>query len=119
MTSMSPESRFDSLFDKFKTSDLVWSNQIFTNMANSLYKQMCGFLPESSYDVKTQQVLDDFSLKALQWFSTDDQPNNLVSLDISKCYPSILINNRSIYYTRYHRALHAETSTELLWGILY
>lgn len=33
-------------------------------------------------------------MTALQWCSTDDQPDNLVSLDISKCYPSILINNK-------------------------
>ena len=84
----------DCLFNKFKTSDFVWSNQSNTNMATSLYKQMCGFLPESSYDVKTQQVLDDFYPKALQWCSSKDQPDNLVSLDISKCYPSILINSK-------------------------
>ena len=29
-------------------------------MVVSLFKQMCGYLPESSRDVKTQQVLDDF-----------------------------------------------------------
>ena len=80
-------------FDKFKTVDFVWSNQSYTNMATSLFKQMCGYLPESCYDTKTQQVLDDFYPKALQWCSTGDQPDNLVSLDISKCYPSILINN--------------------------
>ena len=83
----------DSLFDKFKTADFVWSNQSYTNMATSLFKQMCGYLPESCYDTKTQQVLDDFFPKALQWCSTGDQPDNSVSLDISKCYPSILINN--------------------------
>lgn len=40
----------DSLFDKFKTADFVWSNQSYTNMATSLFKQMCGYLPESCYD---------------------------------------------------------------------
>lgn len=54
---------------------------------------MCGYLPESNYDTEKQQVLDDFDPKALQWCSTEDQPHNLVSLDVSKCYPSILINN--------------------------
>ena len=73
----------DSLFDKFKTADFVWSNQSYTNMATSLFKQMCGYLPESCYDTKTQQVLDDFYPKALQWSSTGNQPDNLVSLDIS------------------------------------
>ena len=58
-----------------------------TNCTQSIY------LPENCYDTKTQQVLDDFYPKALQWCSTGDQPDNLVSLDISKCYPSILINN--------------------------
>lgn len=83
----------DSLFGNFKTADFVWSNQSYTNMAVSLFKQMCGYLPESNYDTKTQQVLGDFYPKALQWCSTDDQPDNLVSLDLSKCYPSILINS--------------------------
>ena len=82
------------LFNKFETADFIWSNQSYTNMATSLYKQMCGLLPESNYDVKTQQVLDAFYPKALQWCSTDDQRDNVASIDISKCYPSILINNR-------------------------
>ena len=84
----------DSLFDKFKTADFGLSNQSYTNMATSLFKQTCRYLPESCYDTKTQQVLDDFYPKALQWCSTGDKPDNLVSLDIWKCYPSLLINNK-------------------------
>ena len=56
---------------------------------------MRGYLPESQYDTKTWEVLDDFYPRALQWCSTDPAPDNLVSLDISKCYPSILIDNES------------------------
>ena len=59
---------------------------------------MCGFLPESSYDVKTQQVLDDFYPKALQWCSTKDQPDNYPGFQriffSYQCYSSILINNK-------------------------
>lgn len=54
---------------------------------------MCGYLPESQYDTKTRQVVDDFYPKALQWCSPEDRPDNVISLDVSKCYPSILINN--------------------------
>ena len=56
---------------------------------------MRGYLPGSQYDTKTQEVLDDFYPRALQWWSTDPAPDNLVSLDISKCYPSILIHNET------------------------
>ena len=56
---------------------------------------MRGYLPESQHDTKTREVLDDFYPRALQWCSTDQAPDNLVSLDISKCYPSILIDNES------------------------
>ena len=56
---------------------------------------MRGYLPESQYDTKTREVLDDFYPRALQWCSTDPAPDNLVSLDISKCYPSILMDNES------------------------
>ena len=38
-------------------------------------------------------IIDDSYPRALQWCSTDPVPDNLVSLDISKCYPSILIDN--------------------------
>ena len=54
---------------------------------------MRSYLPESQYDTKTREVLDDLYPRALQWCSTDPVPDNLVSLDISKCYPSILIDN--------------------------
>ena len=56
---------------------------------------MRGYLPGSQYDTKTREVLDDFYPRALQWWSTDPAPDNLVSLDISKCYPSILIHNET------------------------
>ena len=55
---------------------------------------MRGYLPETQYDIKTRQLLDDIYPRALQWCSTDPQPDNLVSLDISKCYPPIVINNK-------------------------
>ena len=83
------------LYDKYKTNDFVLSNQSYTSLATSLYKQMCGYLPESQYDTKTAQVLDDFYPRALQRCSTSEKPDNLVSLDISKCYPSILIDNKT------------------------
>ena len=44
----------DSLFDKLKTADFVWSNQSYTNMAINLFKQICGYLPESNYDTIIQ-----------------------------------------------------------------
>lgn len=53
----------DSLFEKFKTADFLWSNQSYTNMATNLFKQICGYLPESNYNDKTRQVLGDFTLK--------------------------------------------------------
>ena len=55
---------------------------------------MRGYLPESQYDTKTREVLDDFYPRTLQWCSTDPRPENLTSLDNSKCYPSILIDNK-------------------------
>ena len=55
---------------------------------------MRGYLPECQYDTKTREVLDDFYPRTLQWCSTDPRPENLTSLDISKCYPSILIDNK-------------------------
>lgn len=55
---------------------------------------MGGYLPESQYNAKTQEIIDDVYPRTLQWCSTDPRPENLTSLDISKCYPSILIYNK-------------------------
>ena len=85
----------ERLYKIYKSYDFVWCNQSYTSLATSLFKHMRGYLPESQYDTKTREVLDDFYPRALQWCSTDPVPDNLVSLDISKCYPSILIDNES------------------------
>ena len=85
----------ERLYKIYKSYDFIWCNQSYTSLASSLFKHMTGYLPESQYDTKTREVLDDFYPPALQWCSTDPAPDNLVSLDISKCYPSILIDNES------------------------
>ena len=48
------------LYSRFKTHDFQWSNQSCTSLASALFKQMCGFFPESEYNVHTRQMLDDF-----------------------------------------------------------
>ena len=42
---------------------------------------------------QTQKILDDYYPRALQWCATGDLPEEIVSIDICKCYPSILLNN--------------------------
>ena len=86
----------ERLYKIFKSYDFVWCNQSYISFATSLFKHMRGYLPESQYDTKTGEVLDDFYPRALQWCSTEPAPDNLVSLDISKCYPSILIDNKTL-----------------------
>ena len=81
------------LFKMYKTHDFIWCNQSYTTLASSMFKHMRGYLPESQYDTKTREVLDDFYPRALQWCTREEVPEFVTSLDISKCYPSILINN--------------------------
>ena len=85
----------NQLFDKFKTHDFVWTNQSFTSLSSALFRQIYGYLEESSYNTKTRQILDEFYPRALQWCTTDEIPDDVVSIDISKSYPSVLINNES------------------------
>ena len=86
----------ERLYKIYKFYDFIWCNQSYTSLSTSLFKHMRGYLPESQYDTKTREVLDDFYPRALQWcLITDPVHDNLVSLDISKCYPSILIDNES------------------------
>lgn len=84
----------EKLYSKYKSYDFIWSNQSYTTLASSSFKRLRGYLPESQYDTKTREVLDDFYLRALRWSSTGPKPDNLVSVDISKCYPSILIDSQ-------------------------
>lgn len=39
-------------------------------------------------------MLDEYYPRALQLCATDDIPENVISIDIAKCYPSILLNNK-------------------------
>ena len=82
-----------SMFEKYQTDDFVWSNQSFAKMATSMFHQISGKLQESTYNVHTQRILDDYSPRALQWCSTGKIPENLFNFDICKCYPSVLLNN--------------------------
>ena len=54
---------------------------------------MNGYLPKGSYNVNTRKMLDDFCPRALQWCTTEDIPEDVINIDISKSYPSILLNN--------------------------
>ena len=82
----------DKLFNTFKTQDFKWTNQSHTSIATSLFKQLNGYIPESSYNIKTRQMLDDYYPRA-QWCSTDDIPDDVINIDICKSYPNILLNN--------------------------
>lgn len=73
--------------------DFMWANQSYTALANSLFKITVGYLPESSYNNKTRKILDDYYPRAIQWRSFEDQPEDLVNIDICKQFPSILIQN--------------------------
>ena len=84
----------DKLSNTFETHDFVWTNQSYTSIATSLFKQLCGFIQESSYNVTARQMLDDFYPKALQWCTTDEIPEGVISIDVAKCYPGVLLHNK-------------------------
>ena len=85
----------NKLFNIYKTHDFKWTNQTFTSIASTLFRQMYGFLPQSSYNVNTRQMLDDYYPRALQWCTAEEIPDDIISIDISKSYPNILLNNVS------------------------
>lgn len=76
----------DKLFNTIKTQDFKWKNQPYTSIATCLFKQLNGCILESSYNVKTRQMLDDYYPRALQWCTTEDIPDDVVDIDISKSY---------------------------------
>ena len=68
----------DKLFNIHKTHDLKWSNQSYTSTGTSLFKQLNGYIPESSYNIHTRQMLDEYYPKALQWCTTNDIPEDVL-----------------------------------------
>lgn len=59
------------------------------------FSNICAAISQNhNNDTKTLKVLDDFYPRALQWCSNDSAPDNPTALDISKCYPSVLIDNK-------------------------
>ena len=42
------------LFEMFRTDDFVWSNQSFTRLATSIFRQIGGKIKESCYNVRTR-----------------------------------------------------------------
>ena len=91
----------DTLYNIYKSDDFVWSNQSFTSLSISLFKQLCGQVDESAYNTQARNIIDSYYPKALQWINrnyeiTDEDIPKITSIDISKCYPSILLHNKSL-----------------------
>lgn len=85
----------ESLYEKYNIHEFKWANQSYTSLANSLFKTMVGYLPESNYNNRTREILDRYYPKAIQWCSFDNPSpeEDLVNIDICKPFPGILINN--------------------------
>ena len=81
------------------SNDFIWSNQSFTILAKSLFKQINGFfLPESSYNEKTMKMLDVYYPRALQWFTTEQLPHEEIEeITIGKIFSRT--NNRAISFS--------------------
>ena len=88
----------ESLYEKCNIHDFKWANQSYTSIANSFFKNMVGYLPESNYNNRTREILDRYYPKAIQWCSFDTpsevgEEEDLVNIDICKQFPGILIQN--------------------------
>ena len=91
----------EKLYSIYKSDDFVWCNQSFTSLVISLFNQLSGQVDESAYNTQARNIIDSYYPKALQWVNrdydiTDEDILNIKSIDISKCYPSILLHNKSL-----------------------
>lgn len=111
----------DKMRDTYNVHDFLWANQSWTSLPNSLFKMMTGYIPESSYNNKTREMLDRHYPKAIQWCSFEDQPENLVNIDIYKQFPSILIENKCILpvYTVHNQVEKFEGKQKMDNDIVY
>ena len=67
---------------------------------------MVGYIPESSYNNKTREILDRYYPKAIQWCSFDDKPEGLVNIDICKHFfnhsDKKSLYHSNLYVSRYN-----------------
>lgn len=50
----------DKLQEIYKTHDFDWCHQSLTAMASALFRQQVGYLPVSSYNLRTRKMLNDY-----------------------------------------------------------
>ena len=69
----------EKLFEIYRVEDFKWRNQLVRTLASSLFKIQNRYLPESSYNSRTREILDKFEPFALyycdeMYFEDDDEP---------------------------------------------
>ena len=53
-------SNCELLYENYRIDRLALSNQSYTTLEISLFQRRVGYLPESSYNMITRQIFDDF-----------------------------------------------------------
>ena len=79
----------DKLFNIYYGHDFMWANQSYTALANSLFKIMIGYLPESSYNNEYSMTPNRYITLLYQAFTKYDI-TIIMSGDTNQCEP---INN--------------------------
>lgn len=83
----------DKEFAENNLADFKFLNQGFGQIARAIFENKFGVIPQSDYSPDLKMILKDYPTLPYR-MCTDKNAKNAKSIDIHKCYSSILFNNK-------------------------
>ena len=89
----------DAMKKEIAHESLTFRNQSFTQLAHDWFSCKYGKLQQSTYSKEFRQILDDYALAAYirKFDDKDEKAGQGFSIDIKRCYTSVLIDNKTDY----------------------
>lgn len=93
---MAKKSLCDEYFEKTRIEDFVFRNQGFPSIARSILTNLFADIPKSEYSSQLKTILEEHPIRPYR-MKSGDVDDECVSIDINKCYTSILLGMDTDY----------------------
>ncbi len=87
----------ERFYNKFRVGDYKWKNQGWGQIGRMIHENTCGSIPRSSYSVDIKKILEDYAITAYCVSEEKEASHRDSSVDITRCYSSILLENEEAY----------------------
>ena len=82
----------DTHYNKYKVADYKFVNQSWGNIARTMFENIYGTLPSSGYSEDLKEIFYKYGVAPYR-MCKDKYVDNYKSIDIRRCYTSVLMNN--------------------------